>query len=130
MVLAVAWILSLPIAMQFGEAGIRSSAVAAVMCWLSGANVTWLGCLFRDEQQAFIKVAGSLTLRTSMPLVGLLWLVQSTDWAEKGGLAFYLIVFYQVMLANETTLDVAQLEAAAADKQKADKDDQQDPPAS
>ena len=65
-----------------------------------------------------------------MPLVGLLWLVQSTDWAEKGGLAFYLIVFYQVMLANETTLDVAQLEAAAADKQKADKDDQQDPPAS
>lgn len=125
LVLGAAWGLSLPIAVAFGEESIQSSGVAAALCWLSGAHVAWMGSWFRDEQQVLIKVAGSLALRVSMPLAIGVWLIQTKEWAEKGGLAFYLIFFYQVMLATETTLDIAQIEAVQEDKKN-----RQDPPAS
>lgn len=128
-VLGLAWSLSLPIAICFGEEGLKSTTMAALLCWVAGVNVMWLRSWFREDDQAFVRVAGSLILRASLPLAGGVWLVQTMDWAEKGGLAFYLIVFYQVMLATETTLDVARVEASAEEK-KAAKKDRQDPPAS
>jgi len=89
---------------QSGESGLWAAAAAAAVC-LAGASVALaVGECFRSPERAVIGLGVSMAPRMGIPLGFALWVHLAGGVLAESGFLYYLVVFYAVTLAVETSL--------------------------
>lgn len=110
-VLALAVALAFPVVgyfayVKFGVAGVKTAAVAAGVCWLAATAALVVTGFVKQSPNAVAGILVASALRFGLPLVtGVV--VQSAGGAlAKSGFLNWIVVFYLISLAVETTLAV------------------------
>lgn len=115
--LAAVWLGSalivVPGAWAVGPRGAATSALGAwALCVASGVLARWLACRSGDPRQLLVGVLATIAARTGIPLgICLAVYYRPGVWAE-AGFVYYLLIFYFLTLAVETSLLVASVTAA------------------
>ena len=87
-----------------GVAGLAASATAAGAC-LAGAELALVACYrFRDREDAWQGVLLAVLPRMGIPLTVALVFLFVGGVLVKGGMLYYLVVFYLLTLTLETVL--------------------------
>lgn len=109
----VLYVMVLPAALVCGgDGGLRASGFAALACLVGAEIALVVSRLLRAPQQALWALLLGMTARMGVPLIfGLVVQLTGGPLAE-AGLLFYLLVFFPVILAVETTLSLPQTKSA------------------
>jgi hypothetical protein len=106
----IAWTISAPLAYSTrGSTGLIAAAVAAGVCWFGAVVTLPVASLLRGPTAMMYGVALTMLARTMLPLMLGVALHFSLPSLAKGGMIYYLLAFYLIMLAVETVLSVARI---------------------
>lgn len=110
-VVAAVYLVIAPLAWRVsGSAGLSAAAVAAACCWFAAVCGTTAGLVagqfVRGQSRAICEFLSGMLLRMGIPLgVALVFYLQGGTLVT-AGLLVYLLIFYPVVLAVETTLSL------------------------
>jgi hypothetical protein len=110
-VLAVSYSLVTPVAWKLsGRVGLAAAALAAGCCWLGAAGGGLVGGLVgrcvREPGRAGFEFLSGMIVRMGVPLACALAVQSRNAVLANVGLLYYLVFFYLVTLAIETTLSL------------------------
>jgi hypothetical protein len=109
--IALAFCLAAPVALYArGWVGLGAAAAAAMLCLVPGLIALGVGELFRGPDSALFNLLAGTMIRMGVPLAACVVIYMVGGPLVDGGLAFYLLAFYPVMLLIETLLLAAQAE--------------------
>jgi hypothetical protein len=107
---AGAWLLTAPVAYTIsGADGLLAAAVAAGVCWFGAALALATSRLFHGPSATLYAMAIGMMARTFLPLALGIVLQLNVPVLAHNGMIFYLLIFYVVAMAVETTLTVSQI---------------------
>jgi hypothetical protein len=108
--IAGAWSLTAPVAYAVsGIDGLLAAAAAAGVCWLGAALALAAGRLFHGPSAALYAMTIGMLARTFLPLALGVVLQLNVPRLAENGMIFYLLIFYAVAMAVETTLTLSQI---------------------
>ena len=109
-IVAIAWAASLPLAypMRGGEA-VFSATVAAGICLLAILLAAPVAALLQGPATAMYAIGLAMLARTMLPLALGATLHAVVPTLRDGGMIYYLLAFYLLMLFTETVVSVAQI---------------------
>ena len=108
--LLVALLVALPIAWATkGASGLAAAVVANLACLLGGVIALWVCGRFAEPAAVVASVLVGILIRMGLPLAVFIATYFRGGMVVDGGLVFYLLFFYLVMLFVETKLIVAQV---------------------
>ncbi len=98
----------------FGELGLVTAAMAALLCWFAGLLALIVTRMVAPPDQVTVHVISGMMIRMGIPLGGCL-LIETVrpEWIA-AGFAICLIPAFLVSLATETVLTVGRIAAVQA----------------
>ena len=96
-----------------GGEGLVAAFVAMAVCLVAGGLATMVTTLPWPREFLLYRVVLGMFLRMSLPLFVMIPVYIHGGLLVEGGLVYYLLFFYLVTLAVETTLDVLQINTPA-----------------
>ncbi|MCH2124661.1 MAG: hypothetical protein MK165_07710 [Pirellulaceae bacterium] len=107
--LLVALLVALPIAWAtMGASGLVAAVVANLACLSGGVIALWVCGRFTEPTAVVASILLGTLIRMGLPLTVFMATYLRGGMVVDGGLVFYLLFFYLVMLFVETKLIVAQ----------------------
>jgi hypothetical protein len=92
-----------------GTEGVAAAGVAAMICWLGAIAAVPVSSLFRGPAAVTYGVGLAMFARMALPLAVGVTLHALVPRLAEAGMIYYLLAFYFLALALDTTLAVAQI---------------------
>jgi hypothetical protein len=89
---------------QSGPAGMAAALVAFLVCWIPNALSLLVIGFVRDPQLSVSAMMFSMLVRTAIPMVFIVFVMQSNHWLASAGALGMVLIFYLVALMVETPL--------------------------
>jgi uncharacterized membrane protein len=89
-----------------GVDGATAAVVAFLVCWIPNAVSLLVMSMIRDPQLSVSAMMVSMMIRMAVPMVFIVFLMQTHHWLAGAGALTMVVIFYLVALAVETPLSL------------------------